>query len=54
VVLTDHVTDDTGALLVSLVPVVAQLVHREQHAAMDRLEAVAHIRQRPPTITLIA
>ncbi len=48
VVLTDNVTDHTGGLLIGLVPVVVQLVHGEQYAAMHRLEAVAHIRQRPP------
>jgi hypothetical protein len=54
VVLTDDVTDDTRRLLVGAVPVVVQFVHRVQHAAMHRLEAVAHIRQRRPTITLMA
>jgi hypothetical protein len=48
VVLTDDVADDAGGLLVGLVPVVAELVHREQHAAVHRLEAVAHVRQRAP------
>jgi hypothetical protein len=53
-VFTDHVADDARGLLVRLVAVVAELVHGEQHAAMHRLEAVAHIRKRAPTITLIA
>ena len=48
VVLTDHVTHDARGLLVGLVPVVAQLAHREQDAPVHRLQAVAHIRQRPP------
>ncbi len=48
VVFTDDVADHARRLLVSLVPVVAQLVHREQHAAMHRLQSVAHIRQRAP------
>jgi hypothetical protein len=54
VVLADDVADDTRRLLVGAVPVVGQFVHREQHAPMHRLEAVAHIGERPPTITLIA
>jgi hypothetical protein len=29
-------------------------VHRVQHPAMHRFEAVAHVGQRAPTITLIA
>ena len=44
VVLTDHVTDDTRRFLVRLVPVVVQLVHREQYPAMHRLQTVARIR----------
>ncbi|EKE17239.1 MAG: hypothetical protein ACD_10C00550G0001 [uncultured bacterium] len=47
VVLTDHIADDTGRFLVSFVPVVIQLVHREQNTAMYRLQAVTRIRQRP-------
>ena len=46
VVLTDHVTHHTGGLLVWLVPVVTQLVHRKQHTPMNRLQAIAHVRQR--------
>ena len=46
-VFTDDVTDDTRRFLVCLVPVVVELVHREQYAAMHRLQAVARIRQRP-------
>jgi hypothetical protein len=48
VVLTDHVTDDAGGFLVRLVPVVVQLVHREQHAPVHGLETVAHVGQGPP------
>jgi hypothetical protein len=48
VVLTDHVADDTGRLLVRPVPVVVQLVHRKQHAAMHRLQAISGVRQRTP------
>ena len=47
VILTDDVADHARRLLVGLVPVVAQFVHGEQDPAMDRLEAVAHVRQRP-------
>jgi hypothetical protein len=54
VVLTDHVADDARRLLVGPVPVVVQLVHREQHAPVHRLEAVARVGQARPTITLIA
>ena len=46
VVLTDDVTDDTRRLEVGLVAVRVEFVHRVQHAAMHRLEAVARIRQR--------
>ena len=46
-IFTDDVTDDAGGFLVGFVPVVFQLVHGEQHAPVDRLEAVPHIRQRP-------
>ena len=48
VVFTNHITDHTGRFLVGLVPVVVQLVHGEQHAAVYRLEAIAHVRQCPP------
>jgi KaiC/GvpD/RAD55 family RecA-like ATPase len=48
VVFTDDVADHARRFLVGLVPVVVQLVHREQHAAMHRLQTIPHIRQRPP------
>ncbi|MNK90865.1 hypothetical protein D3C87_1109340 [compost metagenome] len=44
VVLTDDVPDDTRGLLVRTVPVVVQFVHRVEHAPVDRLEPVPHIR----------
>jgi len=47
VVLADHVADDARGLLVSAVPLVAELAHRVQHAAVHGLQAVAHVRQRP-------
>jgi hypothetical protein len=46
VVLTDYITDDTRRFLVRFVPVIAEFVHRKEHAAMYRLEAVTHVRQR--------
>jgi hypothetical protein len=45
VVLADHVADDARTLLVGAVPVVVQFVHREQHAPVHRLEAIARIGQ---------
>ncbi len=47
-VFTDDVTDDARRFLVRLVVVVAQLAHGMQHAPVDRLQAVAHVRQRTP------
>ena len=47
-VFTDDVADDARGLLVGLVPVIAQLAHRMQNAAMDGLQAVAYIGQRTP------
>jgi hypothetical protein len=46
VILADHVADDARALLVSLVVLIAEFVHRPEHASVDGLEAVAHIGQR--------
>ena len=46
VVLADHFTDDAGGLHVLAAVRVAEFVHREETAAVYRLEAVAHIRQR--------
>ena len=48
VVLAHHLADDAGALGVAAVRLQAGLVHREQHAPVDRLEAVAHVGQRAP------
>ena len=47
VILADHVTDDTGRLLVWLVPVVAELPHCVEDAAVDRLETVPNVGQGP-------
>ena len=46
VVLTDDVADDARGLLVGAVPVVAELAHRMQHAAVHGLQPVAHVGQR--------
>ena len=45
VIFTDYVTDHTGRFLVGLVPVVPQLVHSKQNAAVNRFQAITHIRQ---------
>ena len=42
-VLTDDVADHAGRLAIGLVPVVAVLVHREENAPVDGLEAVARV-----------
>ena len=41
-----HVADDARALAVRAVRLEARLVHRVEHAAVHRLEAVAHVGQR--------
>ena len=46
VVVTHHLTDDAGALDVAAVGPEALVVHRVQHAAVHRLEAVADLGQR--------
>ena len=46
-VLTNDITDDPRALLVGPVPVIVEFVHRKQHATMNRLKSVPHIRQGP-------
>ena len=45
VVFTDNIADDTRRFFIGGIPVVFQLVHRVQHAAVYRLETVADIRQ---------
>ena len=47
VVLADDVADDPGRFLVGFVVGVAQLLHGEQDAAVDRLEAVPDLGQGP-------
>jgi len=47
VVFTDDIADNPGRLFVGLVPVVVQLIHREQYPPVHRLEAVPNIRQCP-------
>ena len=46
-VLADDVADDARRLAIRLVPLVAVLVHRVEDAPVHRLEAVAHVGQRP-------
>ena len=46
VVLAEHVADDRGALLERAAGVQPQLVHRVEDAAVDGLQAVAHVGQR--------
>ena len=48
VVLAEHVAHHTGALAVWAIWGQTQLVHRKQNPPLNRLEAVAHIWQRPP------
>ena len=43
VVLTDHVTDDTGRLFVRAVPVVVEFMHGEQNATVHGLQTVSGI-----------
>src|SRR3546814_3239084 len=45
--LADHVADDTGAFLEGRVRADAHLAHGMDDAAMNRLQSVAYIRQRP-------
>ena len=47
-VLSDHVPDDTGRLLVRLPVLVPQLVHRVEDTALDRFEAVADVGEGAP------
>ena len=48
VVLTDYVAHDTGRFLVRAVPVVVELVHREKHAPVHRLETIPRVGQGAP------
>ena len=48
VVFTDHIADHAGGLFIGAVPVVFQLVHSVEHAAVHGFETVAHIGQRAP------
>ena len=47
VVLTDYVTDDARALLISTCRVKLQLSHRPQQAAVHRFQAITQIGERP-------
>jgi len=46
-ILAQHLTDDARRLLVRLVGVEAQVLHRVEDAAMHRLQPVARVGQRP-------
>jgi hypothetical protein len=46
VIFTDHVADDARRLAIGLVRREAVLDHRIEDAAVHRLQAVAHVRQR--------
>ena len=46
VVLTEHLTDDAGTLLIRLCRYVVDAHHTVEDTAMDGFEAVAHIRKR--------
>ena len=46
VILADHVADDAGRLLEAAGGVELELAHRPQQAAVDRLQAIAQVRQR--------
>ncbi len=48
VVLAHDVADDAGRLLVRLVRQVPRLEHAVEHPPVHRLQAVAHVGQRPP------
>ena len=48
VVFTDHVPHHPRGLLVSLVPVVAEFIHGVQDPAVNRFQAVPHVRQGAP------
>ena len=48
VILTNHIAHDASRFLVGLVPIIAELVHGEQHPSMHRFQAIAHIGQRAP------
>ena len=47
VVFAHHLADDVGALAVRAGRLQAEVVHRVEDATMDRLQAIAHIGQRP-------
>ncbi len=48
VVLADHVAHHAGGLLIGLVPIVAELAHGVQHAAVHGLQSITDVGQRPP------
>ncbi|MNM76996.1 hypothetical protein D3C81_888380 [compost metagenome] len=48
VILTDHITDNTGRFLIGSVPVVIQLMHRKEHAPMYWFQAIPDVGKRTP------
>ena len=46
VILTQHLTYNTRTLLVGAIACVANAQHTEEYAAVNRLETIAHIRER--------
>ena len=46
-VLTHHVTNDTGGFFIGLIVIVTHLIHRIKHTAMHRLQAVPDIWKGP-------
>jgi hypothetical protein len=47
VVFTHHLADDERALAIGAVRLQPEVVHRVQHPAVDGLQSVAGVRQRP-------
>jgi hypothetical protein len=43
VIFADDISNDTSRFFIGTVPIVGQLVHGKQHAAVNRLEAITHI-----------
>ena len=46
VILPEDLADHAGGFLIGPVPREAELLHREEHAAVDGLETVTDVRQR--------
>ena len=48
VILTDNVSDNACGFHIRAIERVVLLIHRVEHATMDWLQSVSHIRQRSP------